>query len=334
MPRYLLHLSIALILYVLTPVCWAQAQKIGSTINFGPQMITSADSSILDRVEYSGVAVLERGLCQPGYFIDNAEVHKFSATYANQKYQLELNFYLEDFTQPDAQALAVKYSELIGTLPEFSFIEHFSLDIASGDRTGIAAAPRHNVWCAETYAFDEIDLKSSQNHFGYTNIELMEERLLHEAVHTKFDTLFLKNDFRDKQKKTLLQKLYTAAQTLDVTAITHYAWDSPNQEDLAETIPAWYFSRYLSERLPEGYDAYIESMIPNRLNVLDWYFLDTPLNSEIFRQASGGSFSYDSGVGILKINKFLFNGDAINVDLELVDEGELLLEVRQVSNVD
>ena len=71
---------------------------------------------------------------------------------------------------------------------------------------------------------------------------------------------------------------YKAAQAADNYFVSPYAREFPQREDLAETMPVWFMTRYRKDQLePELYEK-ICSSIPNRLAFIDGLNLDVSPN--------------------------------------------------------
>ena len=71
---------------------------------------------------------------------------------------------------------------------------------------------------------------------------------------------------------------YKAAQAADNCFVSPYAKANPQREDLAETMPVWFMTRYRKEQLEPGmYDKIVNS-IPNRLAFIDSLNLDVSPN--------------------------------------------------------
>ena len=67
---------------------------------------------------------------------------------------------------------------------------------------------------------------------------------------------------------------WRAAQAADSLFISAYARDYPNQEDMPETLWAWFVSRCVPDRLPAIYKRRIDAGIPHRLAYFDRLGLD------------------------------------------------------------
>lgn len=91
---------------------------------------------------------------------------------------------------------------------------------------------------------------------------ILEETLVHEAVHTSLDATHAS------------AAGWIAAQAADPTFISTYARDFPTREDLAETMVPYLAVRYRSDRISPALRQTILEAIPNRIQYLDDQALD------------------------------------------------------------
>lgn len=91
----------------------------------------------------------------------------------------------------------------------------------------------------------------------YDNAGILEETLLHEAVHVALD-----NEHEDTVG-------WKAAQTLDDNFISSYAKDNASTEDFSESFLMWMAVRFKTSTLPDENRLLIEQAIPARLIYLD-----------------------------------------------------------------
>jgi hypothetical protein len=97
---------------------------------------------------------------------------------------------------------------------------------------------------------------------GYIQDGILEETLVHEAVHTSLDAAHAQ------------APRWLAAQALDGGFISIYGRDNSTREDLAESVVPWLATRCDSGRLTSGLAATAAAIIPARLAYLDSLSLD------------------------------------------------------------
>lgn len=213
----------------------------GGTIFFDPDIITAADSSALESVTYLGQAnrvVFDRRL--DDWTTINAFL--FDVKWNDGlRTEAQINPEFQDVAV--AEELARKYGFSVGQLP-------YCL------RTEIDA-----LWIHAGVALFGGGNRSILIHTGQTALYeedgILEETLVHEAVHTSIDP------------EHTFAAGWLAAQQADGEFISAYAQDFPTREDLAESMLPWLAVRYRSDRISSyNYDV-ITNTIPNRLKYFD-----------------------------------------------------------------
>ena len=91
----------------------------------------------------------------------------------------------------------------------------------------------------------------------YVRDGVLEEILLHESTHTSMDAYHATT------------ARWQEAQRADGVALSTYARDNPQREDLAETLGPYLALRFWSDRIPAATAAAIQRAIPNRITYLD-----------------------------------------------------------------
>lgn len=148
-----------------------------------------------------------------------------------------------EFTQAVAEQHARFYAHAVGQLPAFLFRDldtmwiHDGNDLFGGANRNILIHVQQGRYLAM---------------YGW-----LEEVLLHEATHTSLDSYHLN------------MPRWQQAATADRVAISDYARDNPMREDVSETVPVWFFSRFRAQRLDASMLTTIENTVPNRLRYLD-----------------------------------------------------------------
>ncbi|MGV3624049.1 MAG: hypothetical protein ACO1OB_24745 [Archangium sp.] len=148
-----------------------------------------------------------------------------------------------EFSQAVAEQHARFYAHAVGQLPAFLFRDldtmwiHDGNDLFGGANRNILIHVQQGQYLAM---------------YGW-----LEEVLLHEATHTSLDSYHL------------MMPRWLEAMNADRVAISDYARDNPMREDVSETVPVWFFSRFRSQRLEASMLMTIERAVPNRLRYLD-----------------------------------------------------------------
>lgn len=167
--------------------------------------------------------------------------HLFDARFGQAvRVEIQVN---PEFSAAEAEAEATKYAEIIGRMPALLFAELYTVWIHDGDED--LGGGNQNLLLHTDRAQRRILAGS------------FEEVMLHELGHTSIDP-----HHRDAP-------LWRAAQAADRTAISDYAEDEPDREDLAETLVPYLAARFRSERIGAQTTALILETIPNRIKYFD-----------------------------------------------------------------
>lgn len=143
-----------------------------------------------------------------------------------------------------AQAQAEKYAVVIGRLPTELRKDVKTVWIHKGNQ--LFGGGNNNLLIHTGIAEDH-----------YIPEGVLEETLIHEAVHTSLDA-----DHKDHPD-------WLAAQEADCTSISEYARDFPVREDLAESYLPYFAIRYKADRISESLKKTIERTIPHRIVYFD-----------------------------------------------------------------
>ena len=218
-----------------------QAPLFHGTVFVAPNLITVNDPSSFLKLEYKGQA--ERSMFDRrinGWKSYNA--YLFEASFKDSS-PIEMQVNPEFAGVPAASAEAEKYARTMGQLPSLL-------------RAGVKTSWIHKGKELYGGGNDNILIHTGQT-VEYERLGVMEEALLHEAVHTTLD---------GKHSKA---PKWLAAQKNDPVFASEYAEKNPEREDLAETYLLYLAVRYKPDRLPAGYREKIERGIPARLVYLD-----------------------------------------------------------------
>ena len=217
----------------ITPPYWG-------TIFVNSEIVTAEDPSAFNQLIYEGQAIRTMYDRRPAAWIQN-NAHIFSASFgSNTTIEIQVN---SEFTQEQASLEANKYAFAIGQIPAFLMVDVDTVWIHRGVE-GFGGGNRNLL------------IHTGQGE-SYIRDGILEETLIHEATHTSFDA-YHSND-----------PLWVMAQTLDGMAISQYALDYPNREDLAETMPLYLAVRFWAERIPSSLYNTVMETIPNRIKYLD-----------------------------------------------------------------
>ncbi len=303
--------------------CAQSTPYISASYNLSDQAITAFSDHRLTSIEFIGSEVLNtRDFCEPGKFIQDALVYKYTAQYF-EKYNVSFNFLAEDFPDSTYESHAAEYAETFGRLPEFLFNDLKEVDVANienSNRRSIAAWPPDNVVCLPTGAFDPEESGGLVDGGQTTNDQSVEERLIHELVHVSYDLLFQMPNFSSEEQPTALQLDFYKAQNLDGSAATGYAHSQIRREDNAESLTLWTYLNFFTEKIPAGYEEHIRALIPNRLNFYDWYFLEKE-RLDIYTVNSTNGRVNDSGK--VEMDNILVGDTFYDLTLDIVSDNQL-----------
>ena len=218
------------------------------TIFIDPDIITDADPSTFQQVEYQGQGLrtmFDRRV--NGWISNNA--YLFAATF-DDGLNAEIQVNSEFGSEANARVEAVRYGEKIGQLPTSLRVDVRTVWIHKGSQP--FGGGNNNLLIHTGQSED------------YIANGILEETLVHEAAHTSLDATHASSSG------------WLNAQILDNEFISTYARDNPQREDIAESILPYLAVRYREDRISTALKETIESTIPNRILYfdaigLDWY---------------------------------------------------------------
>ena len=171
------------------------------------------------------------------------EAHLFYARFGRSTgVEVQVN---PEFSAEAAETNAAYYAEVIGRIPGFLFTNLQTVWIHRGEEP--FGGGNDNILIHTGRQFEQA---------------FLEEILVHEGGHTSMDPFH-----RDAPG-------WRAAQRADPVAISSYAAEFPDREDIAETLLPYLALRFRSERLDPGVVTEITRAIPNRIDYLDGLGLD------------------------------------------------------------
>jgi hypothetical protein len=148
-----------------------------------------------------------------------------------------------EFTEAQAKSEAKKYGILIGQLPYILRKEVKEIWIHKG--VELFGGGNHSIL-----------IHTGQSSI-YEKEGIIEETLIHEAVHTSLDEEFSKSSDWIKAQKS------------DGNFIYNYAKENPDREDLAESFLLWLALRYKTSKISAENQKIINKTIPSRLKFFD-----------------------------------------------------------------
>lgn len=167
--------------------------------------------------------------------------HLFDAQFgSNTVVEIQVN---SEFSQNEAETQARRYAEVIGRLPAFLFRDVETVWIHRGMQA--FGGGNNNL------------LIHTEQGESYAASGDLEEIFIHEAVHTSMDSYHATTT------------RWVEAGTTDGVAISTYARDNPEREDLAESLGPYLAARFRPERVDQATIQAIEETIPNRIRYFD-----------------------------------------------------------------
>jgi hypothetical protein len=201
-------------------------------------LITPQDPSSFVDLTYAGTGtrtMFDRRVAQ---FI-TVEPHLFDAEFGTTvTVEIQVN---PEFSRQDAETEARTYAESVGRLPAFLFRDLETMWIHAG--VELFGGGNRNIL---------IHTGQGEN-YGAS----LEEIFVHEAVHTSIDAYH-----RDEAR-------WLEAVAADGVAISTYARDFPQREDLAESVGPYLAYRLRPDRLSATDIQKIEETMPNRIQYFD-----------------------------------------------------------------
>jgi hypothetical protein len=218
----------------------------GGTIFLDPDIITSDDPTTFTGVTHTGRGIRTMFDRRVSGWIE-VEAILYEASFSDGP-NVEVQVNPEFGTAAEGQVEAEFYAEAIGRLPR------------------ALRADVRTVWIhrgVEPFGGGNQNLLI---HIGqgarYVTDGILEETLVHEAVHTSIDAAHR------------VAPGWVAAQVSDPTFISTYARDFPQREDLAESFLPYLALRYREERIAASLRSTIMATIPNRIAYFDGLGLD------------------------------------------------------------
>jgi hypothetical protein len=155
-----------------------------------------------------------------------------------------------------AQAEVERYGKIIGQMPSFLTKGLKQIGIHNkGHHTFSANGQRHSML---------IYKEANDQMFGEHNYPHLEEATFHELTHAAIEAGHIRSTD------------YALAVAADPIAISDYAANNPQQEDLSESLLMIYASQYRPERLTNAQKDKILGAIPNRIAYAQRHIIKHP----------------------------------------------------------
>jgi len=229
-----------LLFLILSSNCLAQQPYLG-TIFIDPDIITSSDPSVIQSTTYTGQGTRTVFDRRTASFV-TINAYLFDVIWEDGlTSEAQVN---PEFGSVAAATIeAEKYAWLIGQLPYCLRVDVDAIWIHQG--TEPFGGGNNSI------------LIHTGQSTVYEGQGILEETLVHEACHTSLDAAHAS------------AAGWIAAQNLDSTFISTYAFDNPTSEDIAESFLTWVAIRHRANRISQqDYDTIIQA-IPNRIIYFD-----------------------------------------------------------------
>ena len=211
------------------------------TIFLDPDIITSSDPSTFESLAYAGQAERTMFDRRVDDFITLAPFI-FNANY-DDGLSIEIQINPEFKNVAEAEIQALKYAQVFGKLP-------------TALRSDVKTSWIHKGTESFGGGNNNLLIYIGQS-LEYENDGILEETLVHEAVHSSLD------EYHSASNGWL------NAQKLDPSFISTYALENPEREDVAETFLLYLAIRYRSDRISATLKDTILQTIPNRIKYFD-----------------------------------------------------------------
>ena len=231
---------------------------LSGTVWHSPDVITPADPSALDSVQYVGRGT--RGFFDP--FVkdwrDDLNLYLFRARFG--QHVMEVQAHPRYGSVESARDAAEALTPPLGRIPYALLAGGSELEISPTETVGAGGNGCHG-------GIFHLNGPTSDVLTGF-----VEEVLLHEGAHVSLD------DCNFPEPRTIPRHSgsagWLAAQKADGRFLTAYARDYPNREDVAESIWGWFVVRCVPDRMPPWVAEAIKAGIPHRLAYFDSLDLD------------------------------------------------------------
>jgi len=255
-------------LLIFIPLLWISSGVAGSylfkkDLYTNCEIITDKDPTILQNLLFVEEKLIKfwdrrKAHMSGGWQMTNFKAFIFKAV-MNEDEDIIVRVNAEFKNKDDARVQALKYSTMVGQLPNFLRSNLKTVTIHKGNK----------AWGGGN---NDILIHTG---FKYSRDNCNEELMLHESGHTSLD---------ENWGGLVDSKLWKKAAVADGMYISKYAKKFSNREDVAETINWWIGVRCFPKRIsPLNYEKILKA-IPNRLEYLDKQNFDTyPLTCQTIK---------------------------------------------------
>lgn len=243
--------------------CTATAQQppYEGTVFIDPDLILSSDPSTFNGLVATGSGTRNMFDRRLNAFA-NFNAFLFEARFEDEA-SIEIQVNPEFGSAAEAFAIASFYARVIGQLPRALRSRVRTVWLHKGDEVFGGGN-------------DNLLIHHGQIARGYIDSGVLEEVLIHEAVHTSLDPVYQTSAG------------WLAAQSSDNRFLSVYGRDNPSREDMAESFGPYFAVRFRPERISAAMKATIEQTMPARIA----YFDSLSLNMLPTRQNATGNDQY------------------------------------------
>ena len=233
----------------------AAGQPFQGTAFMSPNVITAADPTTLQSVEYIGRG--ERVIWD--YRVLDwitVDAYLFNASIGSRDVEFQVN--PEFGSEAAARSEIGIYAESLGRLPAVLLANLAKVHVNAGRPAhpdAVRLQPPRRVFGGNR--FDQSITVHTGTGEEYQAGGFLEEVLFHEGAHVSID------------RDVLNDPAWRDAQQADGGFISDYARDNPDREDVAESILPYFAVRLVPGRLPPADHDAIEKAIPARLRYFD-----------------------------------------------------------------
>ena len=225
------------------------------TIFITGNIITSEDPSTYESQEYKGIDSRLMYDRRESSFI-NIDAHLFDTYYSDEHYiEVQVN---REFSLEEAKVEANKYAWLIGQLPKVLKRDIETVWIHKGNNDWGGGNNNILIHTGKTPEYE-----------NWVTGNIVEETLIHEAVHTSVDSYYYGTEKWNEQ-----------VEKDDNRYVSTYAKNYPDREDIAEMFPLYIAVTFFPERITSDIKNKFLETSSNRVKFFNEEDLDFSLYEE------------------------------------------------------
>ena len=233
--------------------CFAKDYLFSNNIYTDCDIISKKDASYFQNLSFIEEKEIlfwdRRAITSSGWNKSKFKAFIFNAKFKNGE-DIIVRVNSEFKTKEKAEKKAIKYSKMVGQIPNFLKTSLKTITIHKGNKP----------WGGGN--FDILIHTGDEGGKG----KCAEEVMLHESGHVSLDETW---------GGLIPLKVWKKVANLDGKYISKYAKDFPDREDISETINWWVAVRCKQDRISKSNYEKILKAIPNRLKYLDEQNFDT-----------------------------------------------------------